>query len=82
MLTWARAFCPKALGPSQGSPSLRPDVRPCPIVSLLPSASLLRPQCSQVPTGRARRALGILYASARLWNEGAGLDLPSCCRKC
>lgn len=51
------------------------------MVSLLLSASLLRLQCSQVPTLRARRALGILCASLRCWNQAADSDLPSCHRK-
>lgn len=79
MLTWARTLCPKALGPSQASSSLRPGGRPRPMVSPLLSASLLRPQCSQVPT--LRQALGILCASLRRWNQGADSDLPSCHRK-
>ena len=51
------------------------------MVSPLLSASLLRLQCSQVPTLRARRALGILCASLRCWNQAADSDLPSCHRK-
>lgn len=82
MLTWARALCPEVLGPHVGSRSLRPGMRPCQFVSLLPSASLLGPHCSQVLRGWATRAPGILLASLWLRHQGAVLSLPSCCQLC